>query len=518
MHEVLGRLRASTQYPLHARIGLAIGDVAAGVMGRLQPRFHLIGPALQSAEAHEKMAPQDSILLSEPFFLLMRGFGGVDAVDEATDQSDDDISYASIDFSCPPGTHDSMGLASSEAEDLCVAIAKRRGSSHLQKVYTRFLTDSHTGSVPSDLDPISHDPTLAPLSSVTSHSPSHATSCTLAATSHDAHASLQVDSEISGHTCTSSFSHRARPWAEDPLIALPMGEAQQGGWASEKVGRDEDIPGEGEEGEREDLWIGRGHPQLLSQVLSDSDISQASSSHSRPSGLRRKDVTQGFRTSSFRSIDDDEQDDVKDIKTVHDEFSTQTLHPTRHQLPHHLPYRHLWGWGVEEARCNAGLVAGSTSDFNVSGSSSTLNGGVMERDTALSLMERESAVSDSGVMQQDAALSCLLPHQRGTAAQRDVTGDRGEAEEEDAGGGEEGGEVGESREAVQDKGACPSELLSVRPCPMQNTSHDAVSCTSGLVHGIEILLLTWILGEADVPPVASLLALACSRRITTWHT
>lgn len=77
MHRILADLRADTGYPLHARIGIGIGDVAAGVMGRLQPRFHLMGPARDSAEAHEKLAPVDGILLSEPLYLLMRGFGEV---------------------------------------------------------------------------------------------------------------------------------------------------------------------------------------------------------------------------------------------------------------------------------------------------------------------------------------------------------------------------------------------------------------------------------------------------------
>ena len=58
--------RASTGYPLHARIGIAIGDVAAGVMGRLQPRFLLVGPALASAEMHEKLCHVDWCLLSLP--------------------------------------------------------------------------------------------------------------------------------------------------------------------------------------------------------------------------------------------------------------------------------------------------------------------------------------------------------------------------------------------------------------------------------------------------------------------
>ena len=51
-------------------------------MGRLQPRFHLLGPALVGAEAHEKLAPVDGVLLSEPLFLLMRGFGEAAKEDE----------------------------------------------------------------------------------------------------------------------------------------------------------------------------------------------------------------------------------------------------------------------------------------------------------------------------------------------------------------------------------------------------------------------------------------------------
>ena len=95
MHRILADLRADTGYPLHARIGIGIGDVAAGVMGRLQPRFHLMGPARDSAEAHEKLAPVDGILLSEPFYLLMRGFGAVQDLpdDDSASGSDSDGSY-----------------------------------------------------------------------------------------------------------------------------------------------------------------------------------------------------------------------------------------------------------------------------------------------------------------------------------------------------------------------------------------------------------------------------------------
>jgi class 3 adenylate cyclase len=102
MHRILADLRADTGYPLHARIGIGIGDVAAGVMGRLQPRFHLMGPARDSAEAHEKLAPVDGILLSEPLYLLMRGFGEEQDEDES---SSDDATSSCSDCSDTIGTH-----------------------------------------------------------------------------------------------------------------------------------------------------------------------------------------------------------------------------------------------------------------------------------------------------------------------------------------------------------------------------------------------------------------------------
>ena len=47
----IGRRR---QLDLHVRIGIATGVCVAGVMGQLQPRFHILGPAMSAVNVLEQ--------------------------------------------------------------------------------------------------------------------------------------------------------------------------------------------------------------------------------------------------------------------------------------------------------------------------------------------------------------------------------------------------------------------------------------------------------------------------------
>jgi hypothetical protein len=53
--------RAATGRAIHCRIGVATGPVLAGVLGRLQPRFHIFGQGLREAERCEQTGPIDAV-------------------------------------------------------------------------------------------------------------------------------------------------------------------------------------------------------------------------------------------------------------------------------------------------------------------------------------------------------------------------------------------------------------------------------------------------------------------------
>jgi class 3 adenylate cyclase len=58
---------------IQCRIGVAVGDVTTGVLGHLQTRFHITGPALQAAEALEQSSPlKDTLHASESFVDALR--------------------------------------------------------------------------------------------------------------------------------------------------------------------------------------------------------------------------------------------------------------------------------------------------------------------------------------------------------------------------------------------------------------------------------------------------------------
>ena len=47
--------REETGLQVHCRIGIGAGQLLAGVLSRLQPRFHIFGPALREAEHYEQV-------------------------------------------------------------------------------------------------------------------------------------------------------------------------------------------------------------------------------------------------------------------------------------------------------------------------------------------------------------------------------------------------------------------------------------------------------------------------------
>ena len=65
---VLARHRAMTGIDLHARIGIGAGEVISGVMGRLQPRFCVYGPAMMEAAENELQGQADKVHCTQEFF------------------------------------------------------------------------------------------------------------------------------------------------------------------------------------------------------------------------------------------------------------------------------------------------------------------------------------------------------------------------------------------------------------------------------------------------------------------
>ena len=75
MIAVVAACREETGRELHCRIGVSAGEVLAGVLGRLQPRFHIFGAGLRAAEQHEKAGQIDTVHASPTFMaaLALRG-------------------------------------------------------------------------------------------------------------------------------------------------------------------------------------------------------------------------------------------------------------------------------------------------------------------------------------------------------------------------------------------------------------------------------------------------------------
>ena len=63
----MGRYRRKKDRETHCRIGVATGKVFAGVLGRLQPRFHIFGDAVRTAEIMEQSGQVDAVHASHDF-------------------------------------------------------------------------------------------------------------------------------------------------------------------------------------------------------------------------------------------------------------------------------------------------------------------------------------------------------------------------------------------------------------------------------------------------------------------
>ena len=63
----MGRYRRKKKRETHCRIGVATGKVFAGVLGRLQPRFHIFGDAVKTAEGMEQTGQVDAVHASHDF-------------------------------------------------------------------------------------------------------------------------------------------------------------------------------------------------------------------------------------------------------------------------------------------------------------------------------------------------------------------------------------------------------------------------------------------------------------------
>ena len=61
MLDTLAEHRLSTGQPLRCRIGIAVGAVICGVLGRLQPRFHVLGSGIRAAEKLEQTGRPDCV-------------------------------------------------------------------------------------------------------------------------------------------------------------------------------------------------------------------------------------------------------------------------------------------------------------------------------------------------------------------------------------------------------------------------------------------------------------------------
>ncbi len=78
--------REETGRDVHCRIGVSAGEVLAGVLGRLQPRFHIFGAGLSAAERHEKAGQIDAVHAS-PAFMAALALPADLQVDGASEES-----------------------------------------------------------------------------------------------------------------------------------------------------------------------------------------------------------------------------------------------------------------------------------------------------------------------------------------------------------------------------------------------------------------------------------------------
>lgn len=69
MLQAIEEVSANSEHKLTCRIGMAMGTVTTGVLGQLQTRFHVQGPALQAAEILEQTSPMENTLHVSKEFL-----------------------------------------------------------------------------------------------------------------------------------------------------------------------------------------------------------------------------------------------------------------------------------------------------------------------------------------------------------------------------------------------------------------------------------------------------------------
>jgi class 3 adenylate cyclase len=55
LNAVIACRQATGRTWLACRIGVSVGNVLAGVLGQLQPRFHIFGPGIHVAELYEQV-------------------------------------------------------------------------------------------------------------------------------------------------------------------------------------------------------------------------------------------------------------------------------------------------------------------------------------------------------------------------------------------------------------------------------------------------------------------------------
>jgi hypothetical protein len=89
MIAVVAACREETGREVHCRIGVSAGEVLAGVLGRLQPRFHIFGAGLSAAERHEKAGKIDAVHASPAFMAALSLAGDLRRDSGKTDEECD---------------------------------------------------------------------------------------------------------------------------------------------------------------------------------------------------------------------------------------------------------------------------------------------------------------------------------------------------------------------------------------------------------------------------------------------
>mmetsp|Transcript_59276 Transcript_59276/g.157752 ORF Transcript_59276/g.157752 Transcript_59276/m.157752 type:complete len:628 (+) Transcript_59276:323-2206(+) len=73
--EALAEMRNQGVHDVHGRIGIALGSALLGALGKLQPRFHMMGKGVRAAEVLEQLGRVDMVHVSENFLTNLGCFG-----------------------------------------------------------------------------------------------------------------------------------------------------------------------------------------------------------------------------------------------------------------------------------------------------------------------------------------------------------------------------------------------------------------------------------------------------------